>query len=410
MLTAVNKEGTVFNLAEKEHQDVLKLRNMRFYCPACKESLVLKAGTVRIPHFAHRYKSQCVTTEPESTQHLQGKKDLFRFCSDNGFKSFLEQYLPRIQQRPDVLAIKNRRGFALEYQCTPIPIRDIQQRSNRYFMIGITPVWIVGGYPYVKKLKNSVYVLSDYYWSLTKRTDAGVTLTGYEPADNFLYILSNIVPLTSKKAFARLDRIPLYNCSVPLYLQYKADSFPYFLWFNERKKWIKQKVRYGNIGHDRFLKNVYESGNNPFLLPAVCGLPVLYMESFGSHPIEWQFYIWTDCLHKLDDGKKISLKYIFYKLQQRIDCGDLLLRNLPLHPHHNWKKAVSFYMNLLVDLFYLRISGEDLFVKQKTISKLSHMEDRTEEENICNFLLENSSTMNPDQKNNKCFLFGGQEK
>lgn len=410
MLTAVNEKGTMFSLAEKEHQALPKLRNKRFYCPVCKEPLVLKAGAVRIPHFAHRIKSRCFTTEPETNQHLQGKKDLFRFCSDNGYKPFLEQYLPEIQQRPDVLAIKNGRRFALEYQCTPISVRDIQQRSNRYFKIGITPVWIAGGYPFTKKLNNSVYALSDYYWSLTKRTDAGITLTSYEPANHILYVLSNIVPLTSKKAFARLDRIPLTNCSVPLYLQNKVDSFPYFLWFKERKRWIEQKVRYGHIGHDRFLKNVYESGNNPFLLPAVSGLPVSYSESFASHPIEWQFYIWIDCLQKLHDGKKISLKYILYKLQQRIDCGDLLLRNLPLHDQRNWKRAVSYYLHLLADLFYLRSAGEDLFVKQKMISKLSHMDDRTEEKNICDLLVKKSSTIHPDRKNNKCFLFGGQEK
>ncbi|WP_339163761.1 competence protein CoiA family protein [Siminovitchia sp. FSL W7-1587] len=410
LFTAVNEKGMAVNLAEMERRHVGKLRNIRFYCPVCKEPLVLKAGSVRIPHFAHRIKSQCFTTEPESARHLQGKKDLFRFCLKNGYESTLEQYLPEIQQRPDVLAIRNGRRYAIEYQCTPISIRSIQQRSDRYLKIGITPIWIIGGYPFVKKLKNSVYELTDFYWSLTKRTGADITLIGYEPVDSTLFVLSNLAPFTSKKVFARLESIPLNNCRIPFYIQDQTASFPYLHWLKEKNKWIQQKVRYGTIVHGSFLKNVYKSGNNPFLLPAVCGLPVPYMESFASAPMIWQFYVWIDCLQKLPFGKKISLKYVLYKLGRRIDREDVLLRQLPFHDYRNWEKAVAFYLRLLVHLSYLRIAGEDLFVKRKMINSLKHTEDRTEEEYIFKVLIKSSYTNKINKKNKQCFLFGEQEK
>jgi competence CoiA-like predicted nuclease len=157
------------------------------------------------------------------------------------------------------------------------------------------------------------------------------------------------------------------------------DPFPVSQWMKERKRWIEQKVRHGHIVHDRFLKNVYESGNNPFLLPLICGLPVKYMESFHSHPVEWQFYIWSDCFQKLEAGKRFSVKYIVYKVEQRLKQRDLLLRHLPLHEERNWEKSISSYLQLLAKLSYVRPQEEGLFIKIKEMARLNGMENPNHE-------------------------------
>ena len=292
----------------------------------------MKAGEIRIPHFAHKNNSDCTSpfSEPESYFHLEGKKHLNHFFNSKGLTSNLEHYIPAIRQRPDLLVKYEGKSYAIEYQCSTLSRKSLKNRTQGYLNAGITSLWIIGGHPFQKK-KQNIFELTDFHWSFAMpRVGFGLTLLSYHPYNRMLYLLSNITPLSPRKVFANLHTQSLKEVSLPLQFPHINQAWIKKHWLLEKKKWIEKKVRFSNIVNDTFLKNVYTSGNNPFLLPNICGLPVLAMEHIQDHPLEWQFYIYEDCLKDLNIGQRISLKYVKHKLGGRMRQGNLTRREFPL--------------------------------------------------------------------------------
>ncbi|WP_408010724.1 competence protein CoiA family protein [Pseudalkalibacillus sp. A8] len=84
MLLATSSSGQCINLAEDwKKPDLERIRTLNtFQCPVCKNNVTLKLGTKRIWHFSHLKDASCrVETEPESTYHLLGKRQLYRWLS-----------------------------------------------------------------------------------------------------------------------------------------------------------------------------------------------------------------------------------------------------------------------------------------------------------------------------------------
>lgn len=394
LLTALNKDGKLITLFDDRQDRIFHLRkHEKFFCPACKEPLILKAGQVRIPHFSHQRHSQCTHTssEPESPRHLKGKMDLFEWCRTKQLKASLEHYLPEIRQRADLLVKYKGRQFAVEFQCTPISVQAVEKRTNNYLSMGITPIWIVGGLPFLKRRSGELFELTEYYWSLTMRKSEQVMLPGYEPENGMASLLTNITPFSSRKVSSQLQQRSLSDVKLPQSGLTAICDFPLEKWMHEKRNWVQHKVRYGNLVQDRFLQAVYEYGSNPFLLSPLIGLPVHYMECFISHPSEWQFFIWTDCLSKLKLNKQISLKYVNFKMRERIAKRDLICRVLPLHGENEWEKAVGHYFQLLEELFYFQKAGKDLYRMVRLFPWPENVEKaEMEERNIFDILMKNS--------------------
>ena len=80
MLTAKGIDGRLFTLPEKVSTDLLPTIKAAqpFYCPCCDSEVVVKAGFIKIPHFAHKSHASChASSEPESDYHLLAKRNLF---------------------------------------------------------------------------------------------------------------------------------------------------------------------------------------------------------------------------------------------------------------------------------------------------------------------------------------------
>lgn len=381
MLNAMTKEGELVTLLDVRRPEAIKMRDSGlFYCVTCKEPLALKAGDVRIPHFSHLKLSSCsnTVTEPETPRHLKGKKDLYRWFVQNGLEVQLEKYLPDLEQRPDLLVTQQKRQIAVEFQCTPISVSLIQKRTLRFLSAGITPLWIVGGRPYSRR-GGQTYQLSEYLWSLTSVHQNQIFLPAYEPENGNLELLSHITCLSPASAAGHLQINPLHVFTFPFQLPSVRNPAAAKIWIGSKHKWLERKVRFGNM-QDPFLRELYLSGEKPFLLPAAIGLPVPYMEHISSHPIEWQFFIWKDCLSRLSREQRISPKYVNYKLEKRMKEGVIKVRKLPLHAKSGWKLAVSAYITLLTALFYLREAGEDCYQMVKPFRSPKHMEEGLKDE------------------------------
>ncbi|MED1202523.1 competence protein CoiA [Heyndrickxia acidicola] len=380
MLIALTEKGIAVNLVFiKNPAELLKLKEKgKFYCPQCQNSLHLKIGTQKIPHFAHTRHSHCPgSTEAESPMHLKGKQDLFLWFRKKGWVAELEHYVPEIRQRADILVSKNGRSFAIEYQCSVIPISQLQERSRGYYSQGMTPMWILGGFPYQRILseRERLYRITDFQMSFAFfQMNSGFCLLSYHPFNKRMYQLIHIHPLTATKVFAYLACQPLETVlpSMPFLLnltnhvQYEVFDLPQ--WFKEKSNWLQTKIYYASSGKDPFLFEVYKNGLHPLLLNPVIGMPVERMGVCKSHPIEWQFYLWIDALIKIPAGKTFSLAFILNLFHRRVSSKHLILRELPFISRNHITEMIRQYLDLLVQLDYLKREERGIYKMMKTIS------------------------------------------
>ncbi|WP_461239705.1 competence protein CoiA [Paucilactobacillus sp. N302-9] len=121
-----------------------------YYCPVCQEHVFLKAGQIKMKHFAHQRGSQCVDAEPESVEHFLGKEQLFYWAKCQNYSPKYEVYFPEIKQRADLIFRINERPVAIEFQCSPLSIEQLDMRNKGYRQINIPVYWVLGA-PYQNK-------------------------------------------------------------------------------------------------------------------------------------------------------------------------------------------------------------------------------------------------------------------
>lgn len=134
------------------------------WCPY--PELILKKGTIKAPHFAHKQVSPCIqNAEPESDSHIAMKlhmQDLLKIPDE-----FME-YGKIKGVRPDLLWEKK---YAIEVQHSSISIEELQRRNKIYFSQDLIPIWIFhaeefDALPYQKGNYKTIYAKMDEEYRL----------------------------------------------------------------------------------------------------------------------------------------------------------------------------------------------------------------------------------------------------
>lgn len=113
------------------------MKDEDFFCFSCKETLKLKLGKVRLPHFSHLPNSLCQSfSEPESPEHLALKSVIQKWEK----KVELEVYLPNLSQRPDGLLM----NICLEIQCSSLSTDRLSERTRNYRANNYQVLWLLG--------------------------------------------------------------------------------------------------------------------------------------------------------------------------------------------------------------------------------------------------------------------------
>ncbi|GER67367.1 competence protein [Weizmannia acidilactici] len=385
MLSALNQRGELVMLTKRFTRN--ELQNLRasntFYCRDCREPLILKIGNQITPHFSHYRHSDCVnSSEPESPMHLQGKKDLYLWLKGQDLEVTLEQYIPSIQQRADLLVRKNGQLFAVEYQCSPIPFRQIMKRTEGYKSLNILPVWILGGYPCRKEAGKGpdVFTCTDFQlYFLRYIRKHYFYLFSYFPKKQALCMLFRMVPASSRRFHALYDEKPLSSFAFPFTdVQFHTKTFPLSLvdWFSERRNWIRMKVQFGKAFLDPFLRQVYESGLHPLFLPSFIGLPLKQMAICKQHPVVWQFYVWKDFSSAIMQKACVSLDEMVSLFFRRVGKKEIELRKTPFVHEKNVVKVMLFeYAQTLTRLGYWEEAGKTKYMMNKNICFPKNMEE-----------------------------------
>ncbi|OES43925.1 competence protein CoiA [Domibacillus iocasae] len=334
MLSAVNAHGEVVVLAGPGAKLLaIQAKEIPHFCPQCGGSVIVKAGDVNIPHFAHTSYSSCDSfSEHESPRHLAGKADLYQWIMKTS-EAKMEARLPDGSQRPDILSGK----IAVEFQCSTISAALFKERTDKYTARGMTPFWIYGGKPVERKGR---YMKLTPFQRLFLRyhSQLGFYFMSYCPDQKGFTIYERIIPVTPTLCEAECRFVRVEEMSFPPSAAIgETNAFPLGAFFDEKRKWIDRALYFGQARRHPFFQAVYTSGRNPYLLPEFIGLPVRSSMVLRNHPIEWQFYLLIG--EKNQPAEEI--------IRRRIKLGHLKEQPLPLINGLSAEKAAKEYVDLL---------------------------------------------------------------
>jgi competence protein CoiA len=140
MLTARTEE-----LSHVEAADAA--RGAAYRCRGCGAPVVLRAGQVRIAHFAHRPDAACAFGARMSIAHLTAQRSLAEALRRRGVNAQLEAFMPSLagDRRVDVLAWPPGRPaarVAIEVQASDLTAELIAARTDSYAAEEVAPLWL----------------------------------------------------------------------------------------------------------------------------------------------------------------------------------------------------------------------------------------------------------------------------
>jgi hypothetical protein len=143
-------------------------------CPGCRGGLVARIGEQVIPHFAHRAGTCSWHSEPESPQHLEGKRSLRDRLAAiyQDAKVETEVRVAGANRLADVMVtLPDGRMWAVEYQCANLSAADWMARHTDYQRCGIDDYWVLGGNRYPAERAPSVFKETATFRSVTVALD-----------------------------------------------------------------------------------------------------------------------------------------------------------------------------------------------------------------------------------------------
>lgn len=278
-----------------------------YYCPCCTGRVFLKAGKIKMPHFAHAPHLTCnAASEGETEEHLLGKKVLYEWLDSQGYEVELEKYFSSFKQRADLFIKHKGRSFAIEFQCSVISLEDIKKRTKSYMKHHISPIWILSE-RHVKWKKNNSFMLSAFHWLSSSGTILLPKLIAFSPKNSQFTILQQLTPFSERHVFAYPKIVHLQSLTFSALLD-TSILYPLRnqIWQNKKQSWRLHSASYATFDHP-FFKALYGGGLSPATIPNECGIPVPYMHLYQTSVIQWQFWLYDQVLRKRNTGDFVSL-------------------------------------------------------------------------------------------------------
>ncbi len=365
MLVAYTEQNEPFILNSSiSHTTLHQLReSKKFYCPLCKQQLLFKIGSLKIPHFAHVSKSKCENqfSEGESQTHLQGKEQLYSLFNELDLNPQLEPYLQSIQQRPDILFTDHaNKRIAIEYQCSPISSEKLTERNKGYEQENISPIWIPKTPDRIIKKGIQKITLSKNDQQFLTATSHHPYIMTYHPSLRQFFYITNLIFLHGNTFISKVQAIPLYNQKYPFFIPkpITKNEFKQFLLINQQVKhnYLQARVLISRSGvNDVLLRSAYELRLNLHSLPNYIGIPIKGSEALQVFSIDWQIAVFY-FMH----SAQIQLHHLKGK------TIDYFLRWARLPESKEAHEAVGNYCKILGELrvqhAYQTIQDENLLV------------------------------------------------
>lgn len=378
LLTAIRENGSLICLADyKSRFSLHSLRkNEEFFCQECKEKVIMKIGTQKLPHFAHYGKTNCTRHENESIYHLEGKEKIYLWLKGQGLKPELEPYDESIGQRPDIWFTVNNLKYVIEYQCSVIPGEIITKRTKAYQKNNYQQIWILGGNQ-LKRKNSKLVTLSSFHYALTTIKNQKTSLPFYCPLSNRFILLKQIIPVSHRNAIASIAIKPLSEVKLDeLVSPQLTPLISVDTWQREITSFKNQFSLSPQAFKDPFLKELYNQHLHPIFLPPEIGLPVPSSPIIKTPPVIWQGYLYIDVLRKKMIDNIFSLNDLTLAFAKRVKKRDIALRNFPLG-EGSFLLPLTEYLTLLANCQYIKNVGGDYFKILRNLDLADNMVDQT---------------------------------
>ncbi len=370
MLIAVEQNGKPFSLLKAEDRAGLQeLRQTRdFFCPVCGDRLLMKLGDKKCFHFSHFRNSICSNmSEPETPDHIQGKKDLYNWLARQGYAPQVEWVLSSISQRADLGLDRFPRPIAFEFQCSTLPQERLIQRDRGYLSQSIDPIWIWHDSRLKRLGPNMCHItsleLSTRRFPFRQSPNSRIErqkgfLTFYHPHSKHLTFLYNFLPLSSRKIWCErrsqpLNQLSLQDLLTPRFSLKPSTSWS-TLWLQQKKKW---RLRVATRAHhfERDLHRLAESKNviwNAF--PGYVGCPLGDDTVIETASHLWQGWICLEFLVGQGVGTCIPYSEIEKGLIVLINRKSIVLPAEDSILEDDWRRVVKAYLTALCTLGFLQ--------------------------------------------------------
>lgn len=291
MLLAHTKNLTLID-AEQVTQD----STQDYFCPSCKEPVFLKRGLKNVAHFCHYKHSECQAfSEGESKVHLAGKRFLYDFIKEAGYKVSLETYLPKLKQRPDLLIETKTEEIAVEFQCSPISVEKISQRTQGYLSAGYQVIWILGPTLHLKNnllqlhiaMLNNFVITSPNILSLDIEKQRLLIHYHFQRIGHQSQLTWQTGRLKTLAFQQKPPKVKLIKRSVTL------KDFNFYIRHLRRLHYHRAK------GARNFFKALYENRDNIYHLPKEIFFHCQYDWAIQTPAYQWKYYllVWIEQTH-----------------------------------------------------------------------------------------------------------------
>ncbi|MCA0983799.1 hypothetical protein LCL89_06975 [Halobacillus yeomjeoni] len=361
MLCALNHQGKLISLYSYTLEALEKKRDEPYFCPICNERLQVRVGKKVIPHFAHYPKSNCSQSRGETWEHEKGKLLLFQWLKRQGYSVRMEHYLKEIQQRPDIYLEINQKRMAIEYQCSTIPIRQVESRTESYKASGIHPLWVLGmkhfnpktstSMPMNSFLRTFLYYFQDHY-----------LLYFFDTNTNRMKIASNLHSLTPSYTTTYLHDRSLKNLRLPDLFSFKKIPFVNSNWRYWEKLMYTHRTQYRahvNAEEREFRQFLYLKGLHFSLIPSICFIPLPGQITSEQPLYNWQTKLLVNHFLDADVGETVRLNAVYNRPTINGFKPDL----------------VSDYLKILSELRYVRRNSHNEWVKLKHVGFYNNSEE-----------------------------------
>ena len=373
MLQAQSNHGELMTLMSLTEDELERhRRECQFYCPVCKERVMIRSGQKVIPHFAHYPKSSCPEIKGgEGNYHEKGKLLLYQWLKSQHLHVELEPYLKEIKQQPDILLLLQGKIIAIEYQCARIPIRDIQRRNNGYKQRGIIPIWILGGNQFKRQGNNHLKIdqfTNQFIHQFSPKTSK--RLFYFCPETLQLTIFQNFYFINASQAigkfyFEKLNQMKFTDLFGERHL---SKHNLYQLWKGEKRKFrLNNNQRIYGM-HLAWRQWLYLQHTHLEYLPSLIYLPVSAQHLMKTPPWDWQSRLYMGIINPLPIGQQFSLKQVTGMLRNHFNERS----QFPLIQSEEC--PILEYFHLLSLLGMIQKQSQEYYVKVKTVPFYRHIE------------------------------------
>lgn len=373
ILSAMTANNELFILSASHTREKLKQlrRTHQFFCPQCKEELQLRIGEIVVPHFAHKKDSNCpqLFSDGESKEHLIGKQQLYCFFENKGLTVQLEPFIKNLSQRPDLLVTTKNEQYAIEFQCSNIPIEVVQARTKGYLNASIVPIWLLKtpNFKQQKPTRIQLVQISPFRQQfITRHPQHGSTLLTYNPTTAKFIYFSHLLFIHGYRFIAKVQQLPIAHQYFPfLHLKEPTkEEFTHYWRFHLhiRQRFLRQRFYLSRKGvQDLLLKGCYGARMRLDQLPLFIGLPVRNAQYIDVYIAEWQatlLFFLQDC--------QISILQVDDEV-----IAIFILNNPDYFQDERGKDAILHYILLLKKLGVRSIHSS---TKEAIILQLLHSE------------------------------------